>query len=330
MNQFNLDEEYQKLKSVYKHNKAQSLMTQAAFCMGKKNMAKKLSCLKNVDRGQETNISKLRTNVDKLKNQLYLQNAKSPFKALNLQKGLALSSIKSNYCSTSTAKVTYPGIGVTNCGSDNNLREDYNAVNLGIQGEEVMIALNTKELNSFFNDTVPDAEIKKIKADFLKNCNKGKRLMPNLCDSISKQTALRNKFEQADIRLANIEIVRPPEDETNYFKDGLKVFGLAMISQAPLLINNWAQYDMAKTQTRNQIDYINNYDNSYMQQLGYWRENYRPIQPFYATNWGQSYTGLSYSDTSTFQNTAISQGNIYNNASPLNFNFNPIPVTSTI
>ena len=327
-----LDKEYQKLKSYNEHKSASVILDQAKSCMEKKvSLIEKRECLTNIPRGPETNISALRKNLKNAQKGLHYVNSAQPFKGLNLQKGMALNALNSNYCRKKQDRIKFKG-AKTDCGQENILGLDYEALNLGLSGEQVMIALNTQSIKRFLEGAVPDSDIKSYRKELVSACSKGKVNMANICQFYNDKISWENKIsDEREARKNEIIIDEYDElpGETLDYAAAWKVAGGVFAQSAIPLTMAWIETDQVKTQSKMQINSIKAYDAAYMANLEAYRAYMdNPVTyPYYASNTGYYNIGYTYNNYSSFQATSSHTSALYNNNSGMSFNFNPIPAT---
>jgi hypothetical protein len=330
---FNLNEQYQKLNSFNEHTNAKSILDQAKSCMEKDSqLIERKSCLEKIDRGTETNISVLRKNLEKAQKGLHYVNSAQPFKGLNLQKGMALNALNSNYCRQKTKHHKIKGT-TTDCGQDNILGLNYEALDLGLAGEKTMIALNTQTIRRFLEGAVPKSDLKTYRSELVSACKKGKVQMPNICNFYKDKISWENKIADHREALKNEIVINDHDElpgESLDYGAAWKAAGTVFAQSAMPLTMAWIETDYVKTQSKYQIDSINAYDDAYMANLEAYRAYIdNPYQlPYYASNTGYINTGFTYGDYSSFQATNTHTSQLYNNNSGMSFNFNPIPTTN--
>lgn len=332
--QFGLDTIYQKLKSLNEHQGAKNILDQASACLeSKKNLLDKRNCLMNIPRGSETNISRLRENLKNAQKGIHYVNSGQPFKGLNLQKGMALNAINSNYCRKKNDHIRISG-SKTDCGQDNILGLDYEVLDLGLAGEKAMIALNTQTIKRFLQGAAPESDIKKYRAELNSACKKGKVEMPAICHYYLDEAAWETKISQEREARKNEVIIEDYEEvpgESLDYATAFKVAGGVFAQNAMPLTMAWIETDYVKTQTRMQINSIKAYDEAYMKNLEAYRAYIdNPYElPYQVSNWGYPQTGFTYNNYSSFQANSSHTNRLYNSHDGMNFDFNPIPVTSS-
>jgi hypothetical protein len=333
LQELGLDKQYQKLKSYNEHKHAGSILDQAKSCMEKQvSLIEKRNCLTKIQRGSETNISTLRKDLKNAQKGIHYVNSAQPFKGLNLQKGMALNALNSNHCRRKQDRVKYKGVK-TDCGQDNILDIDYEALNLGLSGEQVMISLNTQSIKRFLDGAAPKSDIKSYRKELVSACKKGNVNMPNICGFYEDKISWEKKI--ADEREARKNEIIIDDDyevpgETLDYSAAWKVAGGVFAQSAMPLTMAWIETDQVKTQSKYQINSINAYNETYMANLEAYREYMEnPYQlPYYATNTGYINTGFTYGAYSSFQAASSYTSLLYSNNSGMNFNFNPIPTTN--
>ncbi|MAX65438.1 MAG: hypothetical protein QF441_01280 [Bacteriovoracaceae bacterium] len=328
----NLDEKYQKLKALNQYKQTQSTLEQATACINSdKSLIAKKECLTKLRTDDFTELSKLRRELADAQKALAYINHGKKFKKLNFEKGLAINALNSMACRKQGDYINYPGAR-SNCGIQNaELSRNYEAIELATNGRRISLALNTNNLKLFAKNDVSEEDLKRYKEKLLNDCKEGNASSANVCRYYEDLESWAQAWEAEKLNRQNEVILDQSYVEDEYtFGDAFRASAPVLAASVMPLTMAWMDTDMVKTNTRYQLEAIENYDNWYMNGLNSYN-NYMSNTDFsqyhYSANWGYSYADSG--NISNFQYPASSQGNLFAQQNGISFDFAPIQSTTT-
>ena len=323
----NFNEKYKKYLSLENLNDKNNNLSNAHSCFNIEKLEEERACLETY-KTNNTPLSKLRDQLKEKKVELKIQSKKAPFPLLNQQKALALSNLNSNYCRQKNDlwKFNSPKV---DCVQSNGIDTGLTALNLGFNGEEALIKLETTLVDDAIGGLLSKNKLDTIKKDLLKECKKGSTNLKHLCKHYLDENKFKKTWQDMIEAKQNVVIVdtETEDDGVSYSQAFEYAAATSILPNIQTLIMSYAQTSFVNTDTKFQLRRIDNYDTMYMKAL----ESYRQRQELlennaYLSSYG--YTQNSLSNYTNFQYSSSLNNTLYGNSTPFNFAFTPIqPVT---
>ncbi len=336
---YGLDAELQKVVNFKRHQSNLSGLTDAQSCLETGNLESKKACLQNHSNYQYDTLKadngsllgELKRGVAELERKMINQNSAQPFTTLNLRKALALDALKTQRCLESDRS------DIIKCKDISYSLVDSTLLNLGQNGEEILIQMNNNELINLVNDNHSQAQKDSNQRAFLESCKNPSELdreLQNLCYFYKEKNEHRDRIATRD-REIEVEIndrflqLNQGYDDTNYAGIFLKNFGTTFAYEGIAKgVPAYAEYTNTKTQTKFIRNQIAGYDEWFMARNNYLQGyiDNPPTSNFLYTNSGLPFIGSNVTDQANFQGN--NTGLVYNQFDTTSFNYTPIPTTT--